>query len=39
MTTRAMIFGMLPLAFEIRAGSDFRAPMPVVLIGGLISAT
>lgn len=39
MTTLAMIFGMLPLAFEIGAGSEFRAPMARAVIGGLISST
>ncbi|MBZ5579035.1 MAG: efflux RND transporter permease subunit [Acidobacteriia bacterium] len=39
MTTFAMIFGMLPLAFEIGAGSEFRAPMARAVIGGLITST
>jgi len=39
MTTRAMIFGMLPLAFEIGAGAEFRAPMARAVIGGLITST
>jgi HAE1 family hydrophobic/amphiphilic exporter-1 len=39
MTTSAMIFGMLPLAFEIGAGSEFRAPMARAVIGGLITST
>jgi HAE1 family hydrophobic/amphiphilic exporter-1 len=39
MTTLAMIFGMLPLAFEIGAGSEFRAPMARAVIGGLITST
>ena len=39
MTTMAMIFGMLPLAFEIGAGSEIRAPMARVVIGGLITST
>ncbi|MBZ5513810.1 MAG: efflux RND transporter permease subunit [Acidobacteriia bacterium] len=38
MTTTAMIFGMLPLAFEIGAGSEMRAPMARAVIGGLITA-
>ena len=33
MTTMAMIFGMLPLAFEIGAGSELRAPMARAVIG------
>ena len=39
MTTMAMIFGMLPLAFEIGAGSELRAPMARTVIGGLITST
>ena len=39
MTTLAMIFGMLPLAFEIGAGSEIRAPMARAVIGGLITST
>jgi len=34
-----MIFGMLPLAFEIGAGAEFRAPMARAVIGGLITST
>ena len=39
MTTLAMIFGMLPLAFEIGAGAELRAPMARAVIGGLITST
>ena len=39
MTTSAMIFGMLPLAFELGAGAEFRAPMARAVIGGLITST
>ena len=39
MTTCSMIFGMLPLAFEIGAGSEMRAPMARGVIGGLIAST
>lgn len=39
MTTLAMIFGMLPLAFGIGPGAEFRAPMAIAIIGGLISST
>ncbi|HUU13219.1 MAG TPA: efflux RND transporter permease subunit [Terriglobia bacterium] len=39
MTTLAMIFGMMPLAFEIGAGSEMRAPMARAVIGGLITST
>ena len=30
---------MLPLAFEIGAGSELRAPMARAVIGGLITST
>jgi HAE1 family hydrophobic/amphiphilic exporter-1 len=39
MTTAAMIFGMLPLALEIGAGAEMRAPMARAVIGGLITST
>ena len=39
MTTLAMIFGMLPLAFAIGAGAEIRAPMARAVIGGLITST
>jgi hydrophobic/amphiphilic exporter-1 (mainly G- bacteria), HAE1 family len=39
MTTAAMIFGMLPLAFAIGSGAEFRAPMARAVIGGLITST
>jgi len=39
MTTFSMIFGMLPLAFKIGAGSEMRAPMARGVIGGLITST
>jgi len=39
MTTLSMIFGMLPLAFEIGAGSEMRSPMARAVIGGLITST
>jgi HAE1 family hydrophobic/amphiphilic exporter-1 len=39
MTTLAMIFGMLPLAFQIGAGSEIRAPMARAVIGGLVTST
>ncbi len=39
MTTVAMIAGMLPTALGIGAGSEFRKPMAVAVIGGLISST
>ena len=39
MTTVAMIFGMLPLAFAIGEGAEARAPMARAVIGGLITST
>ena len=39
MTTVAMIAGMLPTAIGWGAQSDFRAPMAVAVIGGLVTST
>ncbi len=39
MTTIAMVGGMLPAAIGIDSGGEFRAPMAVAVIGGLISST
>lgn len=39
MTTAAMIFGMLPLAFGIGPGAESRAPMAHAIIGGLVTST
>src|SRR5260370_24762351 len=39
MTTLAMIFGMLPTALALGAGSEFRAPMAHAVIGGLLTST
>jgi len=39
MTTLAMGAGMLPIALGFGADPGFRAPMAVVVIGGLISST
>jgi HAE1 family hydrophobic/amphiphilic exporter-1 len=38
MTTMTMILGMLPLALALGAGSDMRAGMGIVIIGGLTSS-
>ena len=38
MTTIAMIFAMLPLAFGDGLGSETKAPMAISIIGGLISS-
>jgi hydrophobic/amphiphilic exporter-1 (mainly G- bacteria), HAE1 family len=39
MTTAAMVLGMLPTALGKGIGSEFRAPMAVSVIGGVISST
>jgi HAE1 family hydrophobic/amphiphilic exporter-1 len=39
MTTVAMIAGMLPTAIGLGQGSEFRRPMAIAVIGGLISST
>lgn len=39
MTTIAMVAGMVPTALSINGDSSFRAPMGVVVIGGLIVST
>jgi HAE1 family hydrophobic/amphiphilic exporter-1 len=39
MTTVAMAAGMLPTALGIGEGSEFRQPMAIAVIGGLISST
>ena len=38
-TTIAMVGGMLPSALGTGSGGEFRAPMAVAVIGGLISST
>lgn len=39
MTTIAMVGGMLPSALAFGSGGEFRAPMAIAVIGGLISST
>ncbi|OYD51769.1 efflux RND transporter permease subunit [Acidovorax kalamii] len=39
MTTLAMIFGMVPLAFALSEGSEQRAPMGQAVIGGVITSS
>ena len=39
MTTIAMCGGMLPSALALGSGGEFRAPMAIGVIGGLISST
>ena len=39
MTTLAMAAGMVPTALALGEGSEFRSPMAIAVIGGLISST
>jgi len=39
MTTATIIAAMLPLAFKFEAGAESRAPIAVVVIGGVLSST
>jgi HAE1 family hydrophobic/amphiphilic exporter-1 len=39
MTTLAMVFGMVPLAFSLMEGSEQRAPMGQAVIGGVIASS
>jgi multidrug efflux pump subunit AcrB len=39
MTSIAMIFGMIPTAVMRGGGSEFRSPMALAIIGGVISST
>jgi multidrug efflux pump subunit AcrB len=39
MTTVAMVAGMLPIALGLHGDTSFRAPMAIVVIGGLILST
>ncbi|HNY13442.1 MAG TPA: efflux RND transporter permease subunit, partial [Candidatus Wallbacteria bacterium] len=39
MTTAAMVFGMLPIAFAKGSGSEMQRPMAICVIGGLITST
>ncbi|MFH1227663.1 MAG: efflux RND transporter permease subunit [Planctomycetota bacterium] len=39
MTSLTLIFGMLPLALKLGAGSEMRAGMASVIMGGIISST
>ncbi len=38
MTTFAMVFGMLPVAFGMGEGSESRSPMGIAVIGGLLTS-
>jgi multidrug efflux pump subunit AcrB len=39
MTTVAMVAGMLPSALAVGAGGEFRSPMAIAVIGGLVFST
>jgi HAE1 family hydrophobic/amphiphilic exporter-1 len=39
MTTIAMVGGMIPAALNTGSGGEFRVPMAVAVIGGLLSST
>lgn len=39
MTTIAMVGGMIPSALALDSGGEFRAPMAIAVIGGLLSST
>ena len=39
MTSGALIFGMLPTVLFHGVGSEFRAPMAMITIGGLLTST
>lgn len=39
MTALSTIFGMLPIAFAISDGAEWRRPMGILIIGGLMSST
>jgi hydrophobic/amphiphilic exporter-1 (mainly G- bacteria), HAE1 family len=39
MTTLAMVFGMIPLAFGLAEGSEQRAPIGQAVIGGTITSS
>lgn len=38
MTTAAMVFGMLPIALSLDAGSEWKSGLAWAIIGGLISS-
>jgi len=38
MTTFAMVFGMIPVAFGVGEGAETRAPMGIAVIGGLLTS-
>ncbi len=38
MTTMAMVFGMMPVAFGVGEGAESRSPMGIAVIGGLLTS-
>jgi HAE1 family hydrophobic/amphiphilic exporter-1 len=39
MTSGALVFGLLPMALSNAVGAQFRAPMAVIVMGGLVTST
>jgi len=39
MTTCTMVFSMVPMALKLEEGAESRAPMAIVLLGGLVTST
>jgi HAE1 family hydrophobic/amphiphilic exporter-1 len=39
MASAALVFGLLPMALSNATGAQFRAPMAVIVIGGLATST
>jgi hypothetical protein len=39
MTTMTIVVAMIPLALKMEAGAESRAPMAIVVIGGVLSST
>jgi HAE1 family hydrophobic/amphiphilic exporter-1 len=39
MTTATIVFAMIPLALKLEEGAESRAPMAIVLIGGVMTST
>ncbi len=39
MTSAALVLGLLPMALSNATGAEFRAPMAMIVIGGLVTST
>jgi HAE1 family hydrophobic/amphiphilic exporter-1 len=39
MTSAALVLGLLPMALSNATGAEFRAPLAVIVIGGLVTST